>query len=814
MLPPTDRFDVLIRLLGASPAEQGALATARDRVEEGRRGDRPERGAAAAGRPAVPRQLPVDVFGFTGRAGQLARLDALLGGREEPPAHVSPTVITAMAGTAGVGKTALAVRWAHRVADRFPDGQLYADLRGYDPERPLAPAQALARFLRSLGVDGADIPADDDERAALYRSMLAERRMLVVLDNASGADQVRPLLPGSASCFVLVTSRDALAGLVAREGARRIALDRLSPAESTTLLRALIGPRVDAEPGSALELAERCTHLPLALRVAAELATARPASTLADLVADLGDERRRLDALDAGGDPRTAVRAVFSWSLRRLSAPGARAFALLGLNPCTDSDPYALAALADCSLPEARALTDELAHAHLIDPTASGRFTMHDLLRAYAAERATALNEERDKPGAALTRLFDHCLHAAGTAMDTLFPHERGSRPQIAAPCTPAPPLTESEAAGRWLEAQRSNLVAIALYAARHGWPAHCVALSGTLWRAFEVSGHYQDALAVHTAAADAALDDAKDAAEPVQDKGYGRADVLANLGSAYWWTGEHRRARECFEQSLAEHPPGGDPQVRARALARLALVHERLGDYTAALSCFGGALDIYRGTGNRHGEGAQLVNLGALHRRLGRYEEAADHQRRAACIFAELGDRRLEGYALGNLATVDAALGRHAAALVHLEQALAHCRAAGDRGGEGSAIGTIGLVHRLAGDLPQALGHLERALEICRETGERSLEAETLNTLGETLLAARRPRPSRDRHLAALDLARRTGDQFERARALDGAGCALAAAGDDARARDHWTEALRIYARLGVPDAARVRERLAANPE
>jgi tetratricopeptide (TPR) repeat protein len=827
VLPPTGRFDVLIRLLGATPAEQGALATARDRVEEQRRGDRPERGGSldsgtdrsganggtgGAGRPAVPRQLPVDVFGFTGRTEELARLDGLLGLEEESPPRPSPTVITAMAGTAGVGKTALAVRWAHRAAGRFPDGQLYADLRGYDPERPLSPAQALARFLRSLGVDGADIPADDDERAALYRSLLADRRVLVVLDNASDADQVRPLLPGSASCFVLVTSRDALAGLVAREGARRIALDRLSPAESATLLRTLIGARVDAEPESAAELAEQCTHLPLALRVAAELATARPEAPLAELVADLGDERRRLDALDAGGDPRTAVRAVFSWSLGRLPAPAAHAFALLGLNPGADADAYTLAALADRSAAEARALIDELARAHLIEPAAPGRFAMHDLLRAYAAERAAACCGGPDERKAALTRLFDHYLHAAGAAMDTLFPHERGSRPPVAPPRTPAPPLAEAETAGRWLDAQRPNLVAVALHAARHGWAGHCVALSGTLWRAFEVSGHYQDALAVHTAAANAALDelDDKKDAGPVPDKVYGRADVLANLGSAYWWTGEHRRARECFEQSLAEHPPGGDPQVRARALARLALVHERLGDYAAALSCLGGALEIYRHTGNRHGEGAQLVNLGALQRRLGRLTEAAGHQREAARIFAELGDRRLEGYALGNLATVDAALGRHADALAHLERALANCRAAGDRGGEGSAIGTIGLVHRLAGDFPRALDHLDQALGICRETGERSLETETLNTLGETLLAAGRPEASLDRHVAALDLARRTGDQFERARALDGAGCALAAAGDAARAREQWTESLRIYSRLGVPEAAQVRERLA----
>lgn len=787
VLPPTDRFDVLVQLLGATPAEQRALATARDRVEEQRRRGQPPRPAGdyAVDNTLVPRQLPIDVFGFVGRSQQLTLLDALL--------DSAGGALAALTGTAGVGKTALAVRWAHRVADRFPDGQLHVDLRGFDPEQPLSSAEALARFLRALGVGGADIPSDAAERAALYRSALADRRMLIVLDNASGADHVRPLIPGSASCFVLATSRDALAGLVAREGARRIALDRLSPAESASLLRTLVGSRVDAEPGAAAELAERCTRLPLALRIAAELATARPETGLADLLAelgDVGDERRRLDSLDAAGDPRTAVRAVFSWSLRRLTPAGARAFALLGLDPGPDVDAYALAALADCGLPEASALIDELVRAHLLEPTGPDRYAMHDLLRAYAAESAVT---ERD---AALTRLLDHRLHAAGAAMDTLFPHDRASRPTLPVPYTPAPPLDEPDAAARWLDRQRQNLVASALYAARHGRPGHCVALSSTLWRAFEVSGHYQEALAVHAAAAEVA-------------SGHDRAHVLANLGSAYWCTAEHHRAREYFEQSLAAHQPDADARGRARALARLALVHERLGDYRAARSCFSAALAGYRGAGDRHGEGAQLVNLGALYRRLGRFDEAAEHQRRAARIFAQLGDARLEGYALGNLAVVEAVLGRHAAALAHLDRALANCRAAGDRGGEGSAIGTIGLVRLLMGDFPRALAQLRRALAIGRETGERSLETETLNALGETLLAMGRPVASLTRHRAALALAERTGDRFERARALDGAGCALAAAGEHAQADEHCRAALRFYSQLGVPDAERVRERL-----
>lgn len=786
ILPPTDRFDALIRLLGATPAEQGALATARDRVEEARRSTPGAREAVVPG--PVPRQLPLDVFGFTGREQQLAALDAALGG--EDPGAVRLCVV---AGAAGVGKTALAVRWAHRVLDRFPDGQLYVDLRGYDPERPVTAAEALAGLLRGLGVDPAQIPQDLAERAAQYRTALADRRVLVVLDNASGVEQVRPLLPGSSSCAVVVTSRENLAGLVARDGARRLELAALSDEEAAALLRTLIGPRLPADGPVAGALARRCDRLPLALRIAAEFAIANPDMDLAQLAARLRDERQRLDLLDSSDDPRTAVRSVFSWSFRHLSAGAARAFGLIGLHPGREVEEYAVAALAGVDLADARALVAELARAHLIERAGTGAYTMHDLLRAYAVEAVT--HAEREP---ALTRLLDHYRHVTAAALDALYPLERATRPAVAPAASPAPVLSEPEDALAWLDRQRANLVAAAVYAAAHAWPRHSVDLSCLLWRYFEVGGHYQDALAVHEAAVAASASD-----------GYRRADVLANLGGVHWWLGQYQQAREFFGRSLGGYQEAGDAAGQARALARLGVVYERLGDYPTAVKHLREALAIYRQIGNLHGEAAQLVNLGTLHRRLGRYAAAADHQRQAAALFAEIGDRRLEGYAEGNLGAVYSLLGRHAEALAALHTSLVHCRQSADRGGEGSALATIGAVYRRMRHYPEALAHLHRALAISREIGDRSLETETLNMLGETLRGVRRPHSALAHHRAALALTEQTGDRFEQARAREGIGTALHGVGDHAGAIDQWRRALAIYRTLGVPDTSRVKARL-----
>jgi tetratricopeptide (TPR) repeat protein len=772
VLPPTDRFDALIRLLGAAPSEQGALATARDRVHERRRGALSTEDATA---PAVPRQLPGDVYGFVGRTRELEQLDGLIDQAE----HQSAPLVVAVCGTAGVGKTALTVRWAHRVANRFGDGQLYLDLCGYDPGQPVDPAGALATLLRSLGMSGMDIPADLAERAACFRTLLADLRMLIVLDNARSADQVRPLLPGTGSCLVMVTSRDDLAGLVVRDGAQRLDLDALSEHEAIALLRTLVGDRVDAEPEAAAVMAERCARLPLALRIAAEMATARRDAPIAHLVDDLG--AGRLDRLDATGDPRTAVRAVFSWSYEHLSAAAADAFARLGLHPGRTLDAYALAALTGADLSRARLLMAELARAHLVEPVRPAGHAMHDLLRAYAMELVDA-----DEARAALTRLFDYYRYVAGLATHARFPHDR--RPLVSTVDIPAPPVAEAEDARRWLDEQRANLVAVAVHAAGHGWAGHAVDLSQLLWRYFEVGGHYHDALVVHTSAAAVAAD------------GAGRAAVLANLGSTAWWTGQYPDAVGYFNQSLAGHRATGDIGGQARALARLGVVRERLGEYKQALAHLQEALTLYRAIGDRHGEGSQLINIGALDRRLGRHEQAIDHLCRAQAAFAEIGDLRLLGYALGNLGAVYGDLGRYDEALAFLEQSLARCRQTADRGGEASALGTIGAVHTRSGRLTEALEFLDQALAISRDTAERSLETETLNTMGEALRALPDAEAALANHRAALALARRTGDRYEQARARDGLAHALHDLGQLARSREQRAHALASYTALGVP--------------
>jgi tetratricopeptide (TPR) repeat protein len=750
-----------------------------------------EQDLRAEPRTTVPRELPADVYGFTGRDSALAELDKLVGDAERG----SAVVITAVSGTAGVGKTALAVHWAHRVADRFTDGQLYVDLRGYHPGQPMTPEDALATLLGSLGVSGADLPLDVAGRAARYRTVLAGRRMLVLLDNAHTADQVRPLLPGTASCLVVVTSRSDLAGLVARDGARRVDLDVLSRGEAVALLRTLVGRRVDAEPAGAASLADRCARLPLALRVAAEMAVARPATALGDLADDLRDQRRRLDLLDTGGDPHTAIRAVLSWSCRHLPPPVAGAFSLLGLHPGHDIDPYAVAALVGVDLDRSRRIIDELARAHLVEPHGLDRYGMHDLLRAYAAERAHA-DLATDAAHVALTRLMDHYLHAAAVAMDTAFPDERDIRPRIPAPASPAPPLGAPETARAWLDRERANLIAVATNAAGHGFPDHSLGLSQTLFRYLD--GYPAAALAVHASAVRATFD-----GHP------GRASAQTNLGLTHWRLGRPHDAIEHLQQAAAGHRAGGDRVGEMRAVGNLGLVYESLGRFTDALDRYQRVQVICRQTGPRHAEIRLLINLGSLHGRLGRHSESADHWQEAVAAARELGDRRLEGHALVGLGEAYQVLGRYREALDHLDRGLTIGREVQDRCNEGVALRGLGLAHAGLGDFPAATRHLDQSLTVLRDIGDRLMETESLNALGETLRAADQPQAAIDRHRTALDLARQNGDRPEQARALEGIAHALADTDDIDRAGQHWQQALAIYVDLDLPDADRLRQRL-----
>ena len=748
----------------------------------------------------VPAQLPGDVDLFTGRALELAELDRLLtatptrtGATDAAGGGSTSVVISAVSGTAGVGKTALALRWAHRVRGEFPDGQLYLDLRGYDPDQPLSPGYALAGFLRALGVAGADIPPEVEERAAAYRSLLDGRRMLVVLDNASSVEQVRPLLPGTPSTLVMVTSRDALAGLVARHGARR--LDLLPPEDAVTLLGRLIGDRVAAEPDAAVTLAGQCAWLPLALRIAAT----RPTTALAQLVAELADEQRRLELLDAGGDPRTAVRAVFSWSYRHLPAEAARAFRLLGLHPGPDLDPYAAAALTHTSVEQAQHLLGLLARAHLIGPTAPGRYGMHDLLRAYATDLATAEDSEEER-GAALTRLFDHYLATAAAAMDTLHPAEQHRRPRIRPPTTPTPPVTDPAAARAWLDAERTTLTTVCTHtAAAQGWPEHITGLASTLYRYLDVGGHYPDAVAIHTHALRAARD------------ACGEAHALINLGVIYFRQGRHGQAVEHHQQALALFREIGDQAGEAYALTSLGLVHWRQGRYRRANEHHQQALTLFRELGDQAGEANTLDNLGLVYWRQGYYPQAAEYLQQALALCREIGHRAGEAHALCDLGLVHRRRGRYGQAIEHHQQALTLFRELGDRSGEAYALEDLGTVYWRQGTYKQADELYQQSLILFRELGDRSGETYALNGVGEILHATNHPEQARAQHTSALTLADQTGDRYQQARAHNGLAHTHHATCDPDQARHHWRQALALYTDLGVPEADDVHAHLTA---
>ncbi|PSL56910.1 NB-ARC domain-containing protein [Saccharothrix carnea] len=704
-----------------------------------------------------PHELPPDVHAFTDRVEQLAEMDLLLASTEGAP--TAAMVISAVSGTAGVGKTAFATHWAHRVSDRFPDGQLYVNLRGYGPDQPVAPVEALAGLLRSLGVPNTDIPHDLDERAARFRSLAAGRRMLIVLDNARSADQVRPLLPGTSSCVVLVTSRDALPGLVSRDGARRMNLDLLPHEQAVFLLRMLIGPRVDAERDAADALVRHCARLPLALRIAADLVTTSPDVALADLVNDLADEQNRLDLLDAGDDPYTAVRAVLSWSYRNLDPVEARAFRLLGLHPGRDFDTVSAAVLIEAAPAGARRVLDSLVRAHLLERTKASRYQMHDLLRVYAADLA-AQEESARAQQAALGRLFDFFLHTAALAMDILFPQERDRRPTLPTNGGLPANLVDDSQAVRWLEDERATFSAVAAQIVDTTWSVYATLLSTTLYRFLDIHGHFDDAVTLHTHAVTAGRQQRDDAAE-------GRA--LHNLGVVYQRLGRYLEARDHLEEAIAALRRAGSRRVEALALADLGHVHMLLGQYDKALACDSDGLLLFEAEGERTGQGQVLNNMGLVLDRLGRHDESVEHTQRALALFRETDDRPRMGYALNDIGV----------ALQHLDR------------------------HH------EAKGYHEEALDLARATHDRALEAEALNGLGNALRRVEMTDEVLKCHEQALAIALDIGDRHEQAQAHEGFANAYEALENVTEARERWNNALEIYSELGAPEAAEVRRRL-----
>ncbi|RKT55314.1 ATP-binding protein [Saccharothrix australiensis] len=741
-LPSGEALDDLLTELAVPAGEHRRLATVRDALH------RPRGSAGPARRPRpVPAELPADPVGFTGRGRELAALDRALA---DGAAGGVPIVV--LAGPAGVGKTALAVRWGHRVAAGFPDGCLYADLHGYSPVKPHDPADVLAGFLRSLGVDDPDIPAGGDERAARLRSLLARKRVLVVLDNALDVNQVRPLLPAEPGCFVLVTSRTDLAGLQVRPGARRVDLRPLSADEGVDLLRAHLGDEVDRSAEAALALAERCGGLPLALRIVVARAHGRSAPSLAELVADLAVQG--LDLLDVG-DPDTAVRTVFSWSLRHLSDEAGRDFRLLGAHPAHDLGLPAAAALLGADVRAAARRLDVLVRAHLIQRSAADRFDMHDLVRAYARELVT----DDAVPAVALERLVDHFADAAQRAMDALHPGPEGDAPM---------PV---DAAREWVDAEWQCLLALIAATARRGWSAATARLAEPLQRHLDQGGRHSDALAV--------LDHVRDAARAAGDRPAEGA-ALYHLGVAYLRLGRHEDARRHHRLALDVCRRAGDRLGEAGALNNLGNLYERLGRYDEALEHYREALAIADGLGFAKGRAIVLTNLGVVHTRLGDHDRARRDLGEALSLFADPGGR---ARALGNLAEVHRLGGRTDEALPLFDRALELARGIGARGIETEVLNNLGAAHLAAGAPDLARAHHGEALAVARAVGDRYEEARALEGLGAADRAAGR----------AAGVA---------------AGRAPAEGAD--RAVERWREALAIYRQLGLPDADRVRALLA----
>jgi tetratricopeptide (TPR) repeat protein len=660
--PPVQAVRSLAQLIGSDGIEAGHLPDLWARAFAA--GPAPRPGEAA---PPGPCQLPQAVAHFTGRAAELAALTDLA--RQEAGAG-GAVVITTIGGTAGVGKTALAVHWAHQIAGWFPDGQLYANLRGWDPAGPPAePAEALQGFLEALGIPAAQLPAGMQARAGLYRSLLAGRRMLIVLDNAYDPSQVRPLLPGTAGSLVLVTSRSQLTGLAAADGARLLTLDVLDDGDARSLLiRRLGARRTSAEPEAVSDLIRLCERLPLALNIVAARAVAQPALPLANLAAGLHGQGR-LDALDTG-EPASSVRAVFSWSYRSLGDAVARMFRLLGLHPGPDITAAAAASLAGIGADQSRRHLADLAAAHLLAERIPGRYAFHDLLRAYAAEQSAACDSEPEQRAAA-GRILGHYLHSAHAAATLICPgRDLLLLTEPAEGVTPEQPA-DTGAALAWFSAERAALSAAVTWAAGAGYGGEAWQLGWTLGRYLQRRGSRQERLAVlrtSLAAAEASADLA------------GQACIHRDLGTAYK---EHEagedaerhllRAMNLYQQlndsvgqahtelylgglcksralnreeldhayrALHLFQAAGHITGQANALSNAGSSHGDLGEHEEAFACLRRALRLHRDSGNLDGEGYSWANLADTYYHLGQHKEAIDCGRRSAELFRALGNR------------------------------------------------------------------------------------------------------------------------------------------------------------------------------
>jgi DNA-binding SARP family transcriptional activator/tetratricopeptide (TPR) repeat protein len=701
---------LLVAHLGAEPGPQLQRLHEQILAADPALGLRRPAAPAAAAEPtrpgaAVPRELPAACSGFTGRGAELAELGGLLD--QADPDAPGTVVISAIGGTAGVGKTALALHWAHQVADRFGDGQLYVNLRGFDPSgSPATPVAAIRGFLDALGVAPERIPAGPEAQAGLYRSLLSDKRMLILLDNARDEQQVRPLLPASPASLVLVTSRSELPGLAAADGAQLINLDVLTHGEALQLLTGRLGVgRAADEPDAVDRIASLCACLPLALTVAAARAAGRRRFPLAALADELADAAGRLDALEVG-DPAASIRTVFSWSYQQLADGSARLFRLLGLHPGADISVPAAASLAGIGETAARRLLRELARAHLITEHVPGRFAFHDLLRAYAADQARNTDCEADRD-AAIGRVLDHYLHTAASAALLLEP---AKEPVVLTPPTPgaAPgqPADHRQALA-WFEAEHHVLLAALSLATTSGLHSHAWQLPWAMAPFLYARGHWQEYAATQQTALAAATRLGDTAAQALSDR------LLAN---ARTHLGDYDQARRHYASSFALYDQLGNRLGKAKVHQNLGLLAERQGRYADALGHSEQAVRLYEAIGDKANEAEELNNIGWYHGLLGDYQQARAFCGQALTLSAEAGNRRLEGYASDSLGYAEYHLGNLAEAAACYQRALSLSRDSGNRLFEAHTLTHLADTRHAAGEPAQAQAAWQQALAILED--------------------------------------------------------------------------------------------------
>lgn len=767
-------------------------------------------GPAAGGSDVLPKpaQLPADLAVFVGRADALARLLAA-------PSS-SHGVVHTIDGMAGMGKTALAVHAAHRLSGAFPDGQLFIDLHGHTLGMAPVPAtDALLHVLRGLGIPGQHIPTEPDQRAALYRTLMAEKRMLIVLDDAASEEQVQPLLPGARSCRVLVTSRRRLTGL---DNASPLSIDVLSTDDAVALFAEIAGTdRTAAEaPELVRESVELCGRLPLAIRIAAARFRARPAWRLGHLADRLRDERARLTELAVG---HRSVAVALGLSYQQLDPLHQRTYRLLGLHPGPDIDPHAVAALTDQDHARAVRQMDHLTEVNLLLEPVPGRHIFHSLARIHAAD--VVLAEPATERRAAVHRLFDYYADAASAIAWQAYPYEHGRHPRpTPAESSPTDPAT----AAAWLETELPNLLAVARYGAAHGWPGHTTRLAAALRRHLDVTARYVEAEPLHRVALDAARGSGDRAGElgallalaqlfrmrnqhdeatahlvpalamaRAEADAYGEVDALNGLGNLHRLRERHEEAIARFTQAADVAVSVGDQLGEADAYLGLGKAQDGLGHYPAAHHSFARALALADDIGYRKGQLDALVRSAYTHFFAHRDDAAAADLTRALGIAELTGDRAGELTARIAAGFLDRVRGRYDAAAAHYRRSLTLARAAGHRIGQVSAWVGLGNVLRRQGRHAEAFDNFGHALDLARAFPGRNWEYEVLQGLGRAQHAAGRPAQALDTHGRALGLAVEIEQLIDEARAHDGLAHAHAALGQRDLAGEHWRRALEI---------------------